>query len=83
MAYKTGLVLGDNPTNEEITDAFDTIMGQGSVGAELDSDGSAWACTIARYVNALGPDPTDRYGHMRWDRVATVAAQVGIAQPSA
>jgi hypothetical protein len=78
MAYRSGMTLGDNPTNEEIIDALDTISGKGSVGGELDTDGALWAITVVRYVNELGPDKTDPFGHMRWDRVSTVAANEGI-----
>lgn len=78
MSYRAGMTLGDNPTNEEIIDAIDTMRGQGVVRAEFDSDGSDWAMTIARFVNGLGPSESDRFGHMRWDRVSTVAAMEGI-----
>lgn len=73
MTIVANLKLGDNPSNEEILDALDTMQADIPVGADPESDGVAWTITVARYLNDLGPDPSDRFGHMRYDRVATVA----------
>lgn len=66
--------LSDNPTNDEITAALAVVTNGGAVeSASIEPIDQIWPLAVVRYVAQLGPDRSDNYGVMAYERVATVA----------